>query len=107
MARKLEHWDEKVEARSSGKRTPAINRPKAIPRWFQLSMPKDVSAGLHRLPGDSVLETPSMRTTTTTRIVEIIPSTEVMDNKDSGKNTVGMRLGCVSEWAEKETDGLT
>jgi hypothetical protein len=40
-------------------------------------MPNDVSAGLHRLPGGSVLVTPSTRITTTTRIVDRMPRIEV------------------------------
>jgi hypothetical protein len=57
--------------------SPAMNSPKAIPRWFRLSMPNEVSAGLHRLPGDSVVVTPSTRITTTTRIVDRMPRMEV------------------------------
>jgi hypothetical protein len=72
--------------------TPAINNPKAIPRCVALSIPKEVSAGLQRLPGPSRLENPSMNTTRMIKNVDKIPRIDVYERRDNGINTVGINL---------------
>ena len=53
---------------------------------------KLVGAGLHKLPGESVLERPSTNITNTRRSVDKIPITEASDKTESGINTVGTML---------------
>ena len=52
----------------------------------------EVSAGLHRLPGASNFENPSIKITTTKKTVETMPTRDVYERKDSGRKTVGARL---------------
>lgn len=80
-----------------------MNNPKAIPRFCQLSMPKDVGAGLQRLPGASFFHVPSIRITTTIVKVDRIPKTDVYERRDSGKNTVGINLH--DNWKLSELNG--
>jgi hypothetical protein len=56
--------------------TPATKSPKAIPKLLQLLMPRDVSAGLQRLPGAVYFDSPSTRITNIIKIVERIPRIE-------------------------------
>ena len=55
-------------------------------------MLKEVSAGLHRLPGASNFENPSTKITATIKIVETMPIREAYERKDSGKKAAGVRL---------------
>lgn len=72
--------------------TPAMNKPKATPRPPQLSIPNWVSAGLHKLPGPSVLEKPSMKITAMIDSVEIMPIMLAYERRDRGMKTVGIKL---------------
>ncbi len=75
-----------------GKRTPAMNKPNVIPNLFILATPMLVSAGLQKLPGASLLDIPSKKTTAINRIIEKIPMIEVYESKERGRNTVGIIL---------------
>jgi hypothetical protein len=72
--------------------TPAMNRPKANPSSSRLQKLKEVSAGLHRLPGASNFERPSTKTTPIKRTVDAIPRSEAYERKDNGRKTVGVKL---------------
>lgn len=54
-----------------------------------------IGAGLHKLPGASFFEKPSMKITATIIIVEIIPRIEVYDRRESGRKTIGINLGTI------------
>jgi hypothetical protein len=69
-----------------------MNKPNAMPRCLALSTPNAVSAGLQRLPGPSSFENPSTKTTMMIRSVEMIPSMDVYERRDKGRNTVGIKL---------------
>lgn len=72
--------------------TPAMNSPNAAPNFSTLAIANDVSAGSQKLPGASFLEKPSIKMTITKSMVEMIPSMEVYDKRDNGRNTVGIKL---------------
>ena len=74
------------------RRTPAMNNPNAIPNLPKFAKERLVSAGLLKLPGASAFVSPSMSKTNTTSTVEAMPSIEVYDNRDKGRNTEGIRL---------------
>lgn len=69
-----------------------MNKPKEMPSLSKPFTPMSVSAGLHRLPGESFFEKPSMNTTKVRRTVEAIPRIEVYDKSERGRNTVGISL---------------
>jgi hypothetical protein len=69
-----------------------MKRPNAKPSSCTLETPSEVSAGLHRLPGASNFENPSTKITATKKTVETMPTRDVYERKDSGRNTVGVRL---------------
>ena len=69
-----------------------MNNPYAIPKLAQLEIVNEVSAGVRRLPGESGFDKPSYSITTTIMIVDMIPRIEVYDKRDSGKNTIGIKL---------------
>jgi hypothetical protein len=73
-------------------RTPAINKPNATPNSPQLFTAKEVWAGVQRLPGGSVFESPSITITTIMSTVDIIPRRDAYDKSDKGKKTVGTNL---------------
>ena len=77
--------------------TPAMNKPKATPSSPQLPIPSWVSAGLQRLPGLSRFEKPSMNTTAMIVRVDTMPSMEVYERSESGKNTVGINLNLMNK----------
>jgi hypothetical protein len=72
--------------------TPAINKPNAMPSSVIEPVPQDVAAGLHRLPGASGLEKPSMKMTKMMRSVEQMPKIEVYESIDNGRKTSGANL---------------
>lgn len=74
------------------RRTPAINKPNEMPSSVIEPVPHDVAAGLHRLPGVSGLEKPSMKMTKMMRRVEQMPRIEVYESIDSGRKTSGANL---------------
>ena len=69
-----------------------MNKPKASPSCSMFPGFKLVGAGLHKLPGESVLENPSTNITNTRRRVDKIPITEANDSTESGIRTVGTIL---------------
>lgn len=72
--------------------TPAMNRPKANPSSSRLQKLNEVVAGLHRLPGASNFEKPSIKTTPINRTVDTMPRSEAYERNDNGRKTVGIRL---------------
>ena len=72
--------------------TPAMKSPKAIPSSFQLSTPRLVSAGLHKLPGLSNLVKPSKRMIPMMAMREKIPAMDANESTDSGMRTAGISL---------------
>ena len=76
--------------------TPAIKSPKDTPSSPRFLTEKLVSAGVHRLPGLSTVEKPSMKMMAMVRTVDKIPRADVYDIHDSGINMVGMMLGTQS-----------
>jgi len=52
----------------------------------------EVFAGLHRLPGASNFDKPSIKIATTKSVVDAIPRSEAYERSDSGTKTVGIRL---------------
>ena len=72
--------------------TPAINNPNAIASLSGLGTPKLVFAGSHKLPGAVCFERPSMRTTATSIVDDMIPRMDVKDRSDRGRKTVGIKL---------------
>ena len=69
-----------------------MNKPKASPSCSKFPGFRLVGAGLHKLPGESVLERPSTNITNTRRRVDRIPITEASDKTESGMRTVGTIL---------------
>jgi hypothetical protein len=85
-----------------------MNRPKARPSSSALSKQSEVLAGLHRLPGASNFDKPSIKTTPIKKTVDAIPRSEAYDRRDSGMKTVGVMLekdGLVSKWGQGRTTG--
>ena len=78
-----------------------MNRPNANPSSSILQKRNEVLAGLHRLPGASNFERPSTKTTPIKKTVDIMPSSEPYERRDSGRKTVGIRLE-----GEREFDTL-
>jgi len=72
--------------------TPAISKPSAMPSSVIEPVLHDVTAGLHRLPGASGLERPSMKMTKMIRSVEQMPSVEEYESIDNGIKTSGANL---------------
>jgi hypothetical protein len=72
--------------------TPAINNPNAIASLSGFGTPKLVFAGSHKLPGASCFERPSMRTTATSIVDDMIPRMDVKDRSDKGRKIVGIKL---------------
>lgn len=94
-----------------GNLTPAMKRPNETPSFGKDAIPRLVGWGSQMLPGAVFCETvrqttlgrarriaaltfvkPSIKMTTMSKTEENIPSTEVMESHDSGKNTVGKNL---------------
>lgn len=69
-----------------------MNRPKANPSPSRLQKLNEVVAGLHRLPGASNFEKPSIITTPINRIVDTMPRSEAYERNGNGRKTVGIRL---------------
>jgi len=77
------------------RRTPAINKPNAMPSSVIVPVPHDVAAGLHRLPGLSGLDKPSIKMTKMMRSVEQMPNIEVYESIDKGRKTNGANLSFI------------
>ena len=89
--------------------TPAINNPNAIASLSGFGTPMLVFAGSHKLPGASCFERPSMRTTTTSIVDDMIPRMDVKDRSDKGRKIVGIKLKkfkCEMRNAEGENGGV-
>jgi hypothetical protein len=52
----------------------------------------EVFAGLHRLPGASNFDDPSIKIATTKSVVDANPRSEAYERRDSETKTVGIRL---------------
>jgi hypothetical protein len=52
----------------------------------------EVFAGLHKLPGASIFEKPSIKIATTKSVVDANPRSEAYERSDSGTKTVGIIL---------------
>lgn len=63
-----------------------------MPSSPQLAILRLVSAGLHRLPGASSLESPSKSRTPIISKVDRIPKIEVYDSTERGNKTDGISL---------------
>lgn len=72
--------------------TPAISNPKARPNSPRFPGFRLVSAGIHKLPGLSFFDKPSMNMTTTRNTVERMPIIDAYESKDRGIRTVGIML---------------
>jgi hypothetical protein len=70
-----------------------MNKPKAKPSSSTLQKLNDVFAGLHRLPGASNFEKPSMKTTQIRKTVDTMPRSDPYERTGNGRKTVGIRLG--------------
>jgi len=57
--------------------TPAMNNPKDIPSLPISLIPKSVSAGFKKLPGASLLDSPSMATHAMIRMLDRMPRIDV------------------------------
>jgi hypothetical protein len=77
--------------------TLAINKPKATPSFLGSVTNHSVGAGVHMLPGNSRFVSPSMIIQSIMSIVERIPRIEPYDNRERGRNIVGMMLGALHD----------
>jgi len=57
-----------------------------------LQGPNEVFAGLHKLPGASNFDNPSIKIATTKSAVDANPRSEAYERSDSETKTVGIRL---------------
>lgn len=69
-----------------------MNNPNAIASFSVLGTPKLVFAGSHKLPGAFRFERPSMSTTATSIMDDVIPKMDVYDRSDRGRKAIGIKL---------------